>query len=93
MCELGWKSLGVLELTALPSLQAEAWIAAVQAADALPVQGGDVFYLRRWRRESGLADLLPTLRATVYMGIRASRRVTAPIFWRDVRRPAETLRH
>ena len=26
MCELGWKSLGVLELTALPSISAERWI-------------------------------------------------------------------
>src|SRR6476469_8673014 len=39
MCELGWKSLGVLELTALPSIQEEYWIAAVQETDALLVQG------------------------------------------------------
>src|SRR3989441_1659322 len=26
MCELGWKSLGVLELTALPSIDEERWI-------------------------------------------------------------------
>ena len=26
MCELGWKSLGVLELTALPSIKEEHWI-------------------------------------------------------------------
>jgi dipeptidase E len=32
MCELGWKSLGVLELTALPSIKKEYWIAAVQEA-------------------------------------------------------------
>jgi dipeptidase E len=25
MCELGWKSLGVLELTALPSIDEELW--------------------------------------------------------------------
>jgi len=80
MCELGWKSLGVLELTALPSIKAEYWIAAVQAADALLVQGGDVFYLCRWMRESGLADLLPSLRETVYVGISAGSMVTAPTF-------------
>ena len=28
MCGLGWKSLGVLELTALPSIKEEYWIAA-----------------------------------------------------------------
>lgn len=80
MCDLGWKSLGVLELTALPSIKAEYWIAAVQETDALLVQGGDVMYLCRWMRESGLADLLPSLRETVYVGISAGSMVTAPIF-------------
>src|SRR3954453_4583188 len=59
LCGLGWKSLGVLELTALPSVKAEYWIAAVQETDALLVYGGDVLYLCRWMRESGLGDLLP----------------------------------
>ena len=80
MCELGWKSLGVLELTALPSIKEEVWIAAVKETDALLVQGGDVFYLCRWMRESGLADLLPSLREKVYVGISAGSMVTAPIF-------------
>ena len=80
LCELGWKSLGVLELTALPSIKKEYWIAAVQEADALLVQGGDVWYLCRWMRESGLADLLPSLREKVYVGISAGSMVTAPIF-------------
>jgi dipeptidase E len=80
MCELGWRSLGVLELTALSSIKAEYWIAAVREADALLVQGGDVLYLSRWMRESGLADLLPSLQDTVYVGISAGSMVTAPIF-------------
>lgn len=80
MCELGWKSLGVLELTALPSIKREVWAAAVREADALLVQGGDVWYLCRWMRESGLADLLPSLRDTVYVGISAGSMVTAPTF-------------
>jgi dipeptidase E len=80
MCELGWKSLGVLELTALPSIKKEYWSADVRKADALLVQGGDVLYLCRWMRESGLADLLPSLRETVYVGISAGSMVTAPIF-------------
>src|SRR5574339_1023772 len=42
LCELGWKSLGVLELTALPSIKDAYWIAAVQKTDALLVNGGDV---------------------------------------------------
>jgi dipeptidase E len=82
MCELGWKSLGVLELTALPSIKREYWVAAVQETDALLVYGGDVLYLCRWMRESGLADLLssPSLSETLYVGISAGSIVTAPIF-------------
>lgn len=87
---LGWKSLGVLELTALPSIKEEIWIASVQEADALLVFGGDVLYLARWMRESGLADLLPSLRETVYVGVSAGSMVTAPIFgetYNDPNRP------
>ena len=62
MCGLGWKSLGVLELTALPSIKEEYWVPAVQEADALLVWGGSPLYLCYWMRESGLADLLPSLR-------------------------------
>jgi dipeptidase E len=80
LCELGWKSLGVLELTALPSVKAEYWSAAVQETDVLLVSGGDVLYLCRWMRESGLADLLPSLHKTVYVGVSAGSMVTAPIF-------------
>lgn len=80
MCNLGWKSLGVLELTALPSIKEEVWVAAVEEADALLVQGGDVFYLCRWMRESGLADRLPLLRETVYVGVSAGSMLTAPVF-------------
>jgi dipeptidase E len=80
MCELGWKSLGVLELTALPSIKEAYWVSAVQESDALLVYGGDVLYLSRWMRESGLADLLPSLRKTVYVGISTGSMVTAPIF-------------
>jgi len=80
MCELGWKSMGVLELTALPSIKEAYWIAAVQEADALLVYGGDVLYLCRWMRESGLVHLLPLLRETVYVGMSAGSMVTAPVF-------------
>ena len=61
MVELGWKSLGVLELTALPSIKEEYWMAAVREADALLVNGGDVFYLGRWMRAVSYTHLtLPT---------------------------------
>jgi len=81
LCEVGWKSLGVLELTALPSLKAEQWIPVVQEADALLVYGGDVLYLCYWMRQSGLADLLPELgRETVYVGVSAGSMVVTPYF-------------
>src|SRR5688572_18535246 len=80
LTELGWKSLGVLELTTLPSIKKEVWTAAVREADALLVYGGDVQYLGRWMREAGLANLLPSLREMVYVGISAGSMVTAPIF-------------
>jgi dipeptidase E len=79
LCELGWKSLGVLELTALPSIGEEHWLPAVQETDALLVCGGDVFYLGYWMRQSGLAGLLPSLREAVYVGVSGGSMVTAPI--------------
>lgn len=71
-CELGWKSLGVLELTALPSIKKESWNRWFQESDALLVGGGDCQYLCYWIQQSGLADLLPSLlHKTVYVGLSA----------------------
>jgi dipeptidase E len=78
MCELGWKSLGVLELTALPSIDEKLWVPMVQETDVLLVNGGDPLYLCYWMRQSGLADLLPSLRETVYVGLSAGSMVMAP---------------
>jgi dipeptidase E len=78
MCGLGWKSLGVLELTALPSIDEELWVPMVQEADALLVDGGDSLYLCHWMRQSGLADLLPTLREMVWVGLSAGSMVMTP---------------
>jgi dipeptidase E len=77
MIELGWKSMGVLELSALPSIKAEYWIPLVQETDVLLVSGGDPLYLNYWMRQSGLADLLPSLRA-VYVGLSAGSMVMTP---------------
>ncbi len=71
MCELGWKSLGVLELTALPSIDEERWVRLVQETDVLLVSGGDALYLCHWIRQSALADLLPSLDETVWVGLSA----------------------
>jgi dipeptidase E len=82
MCELGWKSLGVLELTALPSIDAALWIPLVKETDVLLVNGGDTLYLCHWMRQSGLADLLPSLR-TVWVGLSAGSLVTTPNIGED----------
>src|SRR5438445_10163106 len=84
MCELGWKSLGVLELTALPSIDEELWVPVVRETDVLLVNGGDPLYLCYWMRQSGLADLLPELgRETVYVGLSAGSIVMAPNIGED----------
>jgi dipeptidase E len=78
LCELGWKSLGVLELTALPTIREESWVPMVREADALLVGGGDVLYLCHWMRQSGLANLLPSLTESVYVGVSAGSIVVTP---------------
>jgi dipeptidase E len=78
MCDLGWKSVGVLELTALPSIGHERWVPWVREADVLLVDGGDATYLCHWMRQSGLADLLPSLRDTVWVGVSAGSMVMTP---------------
>jgi dipeptidase E len=78
LCELGWKSLGVLELTALPTIREESWVPAVRETDALLVWGGDVLYLCHWMRQSGLADLLPALSESVYVGVSAGSIAVTP---------------
>ena len=75
---LGWKSLGVLELTALPSIKEESWVPLVRETDALLVWGGHVMYLCYWMRQSGLADLLPSLSDLVYVGVSAGSIVMTP---------------
>jgi dipeptidase E len=83
MSELGWKSMGVLELTALPSIDEELWVPMVQETDALLVNGGDPMYLCYWMRQSGLAELLPSLRETVYVGLSAGSLVMTPNIGED----------
>lgn len=78
MVALGWASVGLLELTALPSLDPERWEPVVRDADALLVAGGDVLYLCHWMRESGLLDLVPSLVDTVWVGLSAGSMVMTP---------------
>jgi dipeptidase E len=82
MVELGWKSLGILELTALPTLDRELWLPVVQASDALLVNGGDAIYLAHHMRESGLAELLPSL-SPVWVSLSAGSMVMTPRIGED----------
>jgi dipeptidase E len=83
LCELGWKSLGVLELTALPSIDKDSWVPLVRETDALLVGGGDSLYLAHWMRQSGLADLLPSLSETVWVGVSGGSMVMTPSIGKD----------
>jgi len=78
MAELGWKSVGLIELTALPSIDEERWVPLVRAADVLLVSGGDALYLCHWMRECGLTDLLPSLDDTVWIGMSGGSMVMTP---------------
>ena len=78
MSSLEWKSLGLLELTALPTIGKERWVPWIQDVDALLVDGGDATYLCHWMRESGLADLLPSLPDTTWVGVSAGSMVMTP---------------
>ena len=97
MVELGWRSVGVLELTALPSIEKERWVPWVRETDVLLVNGGDPLYLCYWLRQSGLADLLPSLGETVWAGLSAGSMVLTPrigedfVHWRPPTGGDETL--
>ncbi len=78
MPSLGWESVGVLELTALPSIGEELWVPWVREADVLLVDGGDATYLCHWMRQSGLFDLMPSLPDTVWVGVSAGSMVMTP---------------
>ena len=85
---LGWKSLGVLELSVLPSIDEECWVPAVRETDALLVWGGDPVFLAYWMRRSGLADVLPSLPGeTVYLGVSAGSIAAASTFAETYREP------
>lgn len=81
MCQLGWKSIGILELSVLPSIDKKNWLPALAEADALLVWGGDPLFLSYWMQQSGLTDLLPSLPGNlVYVGVSAGSITVASIF-------------
>jgi dipeptidase E len=83
MTELGWKSLGVLELTALPSIDKKRWVSWVRDADVLLVNGGDAMYLCSLDAAVRLAELLPSLEETVWVGLSGGSMVMTPRIGED----------
>jgi dipeptidase E len=64
--------------TALPSIDEERWVPLVRETDVLLAAGGDSLYLCHWMRECGLADLLPELSDTVWVGLSGGSMVMTP---------------
>jgi dipeptidase E len=77
LAHVGWRSVGVLELTALPSLAEDLWLPLVREADVLLAEGGDAAYLAHHMRACGLAALLPSLEAA-WVGLSGGSMVMAP---------------
>lgn len=96
MASLGWKSVALIELTALPTMIENTWLPLVQNADVVLVDGGDAAYLHHWMNESGFTHLLPTL-AAIYVGMSAGSMVMTPrtgtdfINWPEPRADDEML--
>lgn len=81
LADLGWKSLGLLELSVLPGIEEAAWMPTVRDADALLVWGGDPLFLANWMRRSGLTGLMPRLRSeAVYVGVSAGSMAASATF-------------
>ncbi len=52
MIELGWKSVGLIELTPLPSIDVERWVPLVRKADVLPVGRDALYRAAHWMRRA-----------------------------------------
>ena len=82
MVELGWKSMGVLELSVLPSIDTSAWVPLLKETDVLLVNGGDPMFLHYWMQQSGLAGLFLEL-DILYIGLSAGSMVMTPRIGED----------
>ncbi|WP_374457672.1 Type 1 glutamine amidotransferase-like domain-containing protein [Nocardioides sp.] len=78
MTGLGWRSVGLVELTALPTIEEDRWVPWVREADVLLVDGGEATYLAHWVGESGLGAVLPGLADTVWVGVSAGSMALGP---------------
>ncbi|WP_290721928.1 MULTISPECIES: Type 1 glutamine amidotransferase-like domain-containing protein [Exiguobacterium] len=77
MVDLGWKSVGLLELSAVSVIDPVIWQPAVEQADVILVNGGDPLFLHHWFVESGFDRMLPNLTG-VYVGMSAGSMILTP---------------
>lgn len=82
MTNLGWQSVAVLELTALPTMDRGQWVPVVEEADVLLANGGDACYIAHHMRLSGVDELVPKL-DNVWVGLSAGSMVMTPRIGRD----------
>jgi len=81
LVDLGWKTMGLLELTALPSIKKDIWVSSLEDTDALLVWGGDPLYLAYWFEQSGLTEVLTSLnKELVYVGVSAGSMAVSSFF-------------
>jgi dipeptidase E len=81
LVDLGWKTMGLFEITALTSIKKDVWVSSFDDADALLVWGGDPLYLAYWFEISGLTEVLTSLnKDLVYVGVSAGSMAVNKIF-------------
>lgn len=83
MTGLGWSSVGLLELLALPTMNKSRWLPWLDATDVLLVDGGDAVYLRHWLHASGLWEELLNFPDLVWVGVSAGSMVLTPRIGRE----------
>ena len=73
--KLGFASLEIVDISKTPK---DEWLSSFENADILVFGGGNVKYLLKWVKKSGLEKILPRLLKTkVYVGISAGSMATA----------------
>ncbi|MFD7498207.1 hypothetical protein ACFV8T_38835 [Streptomyces sp. NPDC059832] len=92
MDELGWKSVGVLELTALPVIDEKCWVSWVRKADALPVNGGDAAQTAIKVIDGGI-EVSPMVTGSCSTRLHERRSVLVEPAARQVRPPSGRLLH
>lgn len=83
MVSVGWKSVGLLELTAMASIDEAIWKQRLSETDVLLVNGGDALYLAHWFKESGVGEFMATLPKLVYIGFSAGSMALTPRIGED----------